>query len=384
MRYEFATAARIIFGNGTIAEVSPAARPMGSKALVAYSLSGPRTDFLLEDLAAKGIGTTLLEVSCEPSVESVQAGIQAARETGCDLVIAIGGGSAIDTGKAVSAMMANPGDLLDYLEVVGRGNTLSWPSAPFIAVPTTAGTGSEVTRNAVLGSKAHSVKASLRSQFMLPRLAIIDPELTYGLPPPVTASTGMDALTQLIEPYVSIRANAMTDTFAREGMLKASRALRIAFRAGQNSAARTDMCQASLLGGMCLANAGLGVVHGFAAPIGGMFPAPHGAICATILPHGMAVNIRALRKRAGNSEFLARYETVARILTGSMKASAEDGAAWAKELCNDLKIPPLGSYGINTSDADELVEKASRSSSMKGNPILLQKEELREILSLSL
>ncbi len=384
MRFDFATATRIQFGSGTIAEVAPAARAMGSKALVAFSRSGPCTDLLVEQLEAAGRGTTMLQVSCEPSTGSVQAGVLAARQSGCDMVISIGGGSAIDSGKAIAAMMTNPGDLLDYLEVIGLGKPLLRPSAPFIAIPTTAGTGSEVTRNAVLSSPEHAVKASLRSPLMLPRLAVVDPELTYDLPPAVTASTGMDALTQLIEPYVSVRANPITDALSREGILKIARSLRTAFRNGRSADARSAMSFASLLGGICLANAGLGVVHGFAAPIGGLFDAPHGAVCAALLSHGMSANIMALRKRAAGSEFLGRYDTVAKILTGSMKASAEDGPAWVADLSRDLCIPPLSAYGIDASHVDGLVEKAAKSSSMKGNPIPLLKEELCEALALAI
>ena len=209
------------------------------------------------------------------------------------------------------------GELLDYVEIIGRGQALTKPSAPFIAIPTTAGTGSEVTRNAVLASPEHRVKVSLRSPLMLARVALVDPELTYDLPPALTASTGLDALTQLIEPFVCLRANPMTDGLCVEGMRRAARSLRVAFTDGQNKSAREDMAVASLFGGLALANAGLGAVHGFAGPIGGMFPAPHGAVCAALLPHVMTANIRALRQRAPGSEALRRYDKVARLLTGS-------------------------------------------------------------------
>jgi hypothetical protein len=214
------------------------------------------------------------------------------------MVIAIGGGSAIDTGKALAALLTNPGEPLDYLEVIGRGQPLQHPSAPLIAVPTTAGSGAEVTRNAVLASPEHRVKASLRSPFLLPRLALVDPELTLNLPRAITAATGLDALTQLIEPYVSSRANAMTDLYCVDGLRRAAAALPRVWEDGQDREARTAMSWASLLGGMALANAGLGAVHAFAAPMGGMWPAPHGAICAAVLPHAIEVNVEALRRRA--------------------------------------------------------------------------------------
>jgi alcohol dehydrogenase class IV len=258
------------------------------------------------------------------------------------------------------------------------------PPAPFIAVPTTAGTGSEVTRNAVLGVPEHGLKASLRSPFLLPRLALVDPELTLGLPPAITGSTGLDALTQLIEPYVSIRANPMTDLFCREGMRLAGRSLLRAWTHGEDREARADMALASLFGGLALANAGLGVVHGFAAPVGGMFPAPHGAVCAALLPHGMEANIAAVRARAPGSGAMGRYDDVARILTGDAGARAEDGAAWVARLCRQLAIPPLRSWGIDQQHLASLAEKAGQASSMKANPIALTREELLEMAARAL
>jgi alcohol dehydrogenase class IV len=240
------------------------------------------------------------------------------------------------------------------------------PSTPFIAIPTTAGTGSEVTRNAVLGSPEHRVKVSLRSALLLPRVALVDPELTHDLPAALTASTGLDALTQLIEAFVSVRANPMTDAICREGMQRAARSLRRACEHGDDAVAREDMALAALFSGMALANAGLGAVHGFAAPIGGMFDAPHGAVCAALLPHAFAVNMQAARSR-GNVA-LQRFEEVERIV-GDLH-----------ELCAALKIPLLSSYGVRQEDFAVLIEKAAASSSMKGNPVVLTGDELREIL----
>jgi alcohol dehydrogenase class IV len=277
-------------------------------------------------------------------------------------------------------LLTHPADIFDYLEVIGKAQPLKNPPLSCIAIPTTAGTGAEVTRNAVLLSPEHRVKVSLRHAMMLPRVAIVDPQLTDSLPQAVTASTGLDALTQLIEPYVSARANPMTDAVCVEGM-KRARSLR---RAHTNDpAARDDMCVASLFGGMALANAGLGAVHGFAAPIGGMFDAPHGAVCAALLPHAMEMNLRALRER-GPETIARRFQDVARILTDNPQAGAEDGIAWAAEVCRDLKIPGLRSYGIAEAHAEELCDKAAASSSMKANPVVLTKTELRELLIRSL
>jgi alcohol dehydrogenase class IV len=322
-----------------------------------------------------------LPICGEPSVDDIRSGADLARSEGCDVVVAIGGGSAIDAGKALAAMLANSGDPLDYLEVVGRGRPLANPSVPFIAVPTTAGTGSEVTRNAVLASAEHRVKASLRSPGMLPRLAVIDPELTYDLPPAITASTGLDALAQVIEPFVSVRANAMTDLFCAEGIRRIAIALPRAYENGGDREARSGMSWGSLLGGLSLANAGLGAVHGFAAPVGGMFPAPHGAVCAALLPHAVEINVEALRARAPHSDALRRYDTIARLLTGQSRAVADDAVWWLTELCARLEIPPLRAYGVDDAHVPGLVAKAAKASSMKGNPIELTGEELTEIVS---
>jgi alcohol dehydrogenase class IV len=384
MRFEFATAARILFGAGMVREVAPAAKEMGKRALFVTGRSPERSALLVTQLKAAGIARASFAADGEPTLAVIRQGVQRAREEQCDMVISLGGGSAIDAGKAIAALLANGGELMDYLEVIGRAKPLSLPSAPFIAIPTTSGTGAEVTRNAVLASSEHQVKVSLRSPRMLPRLAVVDPELTLDLPQAVTASTGLDALTQLIEPYVSIRANPMTDGFCTEGMRRVSRSLRPAYHHGGDAEARMDMSLASLLGGLALANAGLGVVHGFAAPVGGMFPAPHGAVCAALLPHGMDVNIRALRARAPQSESLRRYEAVARILTGKPGAVAEEGTEWVSQLCGECGIPPLSAYGIHEPDVPVLVPMASQASSMKANPIALTTDELREVLTRAL
>jgi alcohol dehydrogenase class IV len=374
MRFEFATATRIIFGAGTLGEVAPAVREMGTRALLVTGRSQERAARLA------GIETVRFAITAEPTVDAVREGVRIAGRERCDVVIGLGGGSAIDAAKAIAALAANSGDLLDYIEVVGKGQALSRPSLPFIAVPTTAGTGAEVTRNAVLASPEHRVKASLRSPLMLARLAVVDPELTYDVPPALTASTGLDALTQLIEPYVSIRANPMTDGLCVEGMRRAARSLERACADGRDKDAREDMALASLFGGLSLANAGLGAVHGFAAPIGGAFDAPHGAVCAALLARVMDANIRALRAREPASPSLRRYVEIASIFTGAPRAEAEDGIEWISRLCRDLGIPPLGSYGVSAHDVPDIVRNASRASSMKANPIALTPDELHETL----
>jgi len=380
MRFEFATATRIVFGAGAAGEVWAAAQTMGRWPLLVTGASADR---------AKATGNAPADclqvaVAGEPTVELIRGGAEQARAERRDVVVAVGGGSVLDAGKALAALLTNPGDPLDYLEVIGRGQPLPQPSASLIAIPTTAGTGSEVTRNAVLGSPEHRVKASLRSVGMLPRLAVVDPDLTLSLPRALTASTGLDALTQLIEPYVSSRANPMTDSICADGIRRAASALERAWERGDDQDARASMSWAAVLGGMALANAALGAVHGFAAPVGGMFSAPHGAICAAVLPHAMTVNIQALRARAPRDRALQRYEEVARMLTGRPQATAEDGVEWVAQLCRRLEIPPLRSYGVRDTDIPGLAEKAARTSSMKGNPIALTAVELSEIAARAL
>jgi alcohol dehydrogenase class IV len=382
--FEFATATRIVFGAGTLKQVGDLAAGFGRRALVVTGRYQGRATPLIENLKAGGLAIHVFSIAGEPELTTVQSGGAEARAHSCDLVISFGGGSAIDAGKAIAALLTNTGDLLDYLEIIGHGKSLTHTPAPFIAIPTTAGTGSEVTRNSVLASPQHRLKVSLRSPLMLPRLALIDPELTYDLPPATTASTGTDALTQLIEPFVCSRANPLTDALCVEGIGRAARSLPIAFLDGHNLEARQDMCVASLFGGLALANAGLGAVHGFAGPLGGMFPAPHGALCGALLPQVMAANIEALRQRQPQSIALQRYQQIAQLLTRNPKAAAEDGVHWVRQLGSDLQVPRLATYGIRRQHFPELVDKAAKASSMKANPIILSPEELAAILQQAL
>ena len=380
MRFEFATATRIVFGSGVASQLPELARGFGRRALVVTGRSTERAAPLVAALERNGIECVVFSVDGEPAVDVVRSGATEARGRRCEMVISIGGGSAIDAGKAIAALAANSGDPMDYLEVIGKGNAIEKPPLPFIAVPTTAGTGAEVTRNAVIGSTEHGVKASMRSPMMLPELALVDPDLTLDVPPDITASTGLDALTQLIEPYVSVRANAMTDMFCLEGMRLVARALPEVYRNGKDRRARGAMSFASLLGGLALANAGLGVVHGFAASIGGMFNAPHGAVCAAVLPHGMAANVSAVRDRQPGGEAMPRYRKIAEILTGDARARPTDGAKWVLALCGELGIRSLSAFGVGIKDAEMLADKASNASSLKSNPIALTREELMGVV----
>ena len=384
MNFEFATATRIVFGPGSVHQLGAIAAEMGQRALLVTNLPVDNLSAIEQGLAQRRIACTVVAVTGEPTIDSICKGVRVARQNGCDLAIGFGGGSAIDSAKAIAALLTNSGNPLDYLEVVGRGRPITYAPLPMIAVPTTAGTGAEVTRNAVIGSPQLRVKVSLRSPLMLPRLALVDPELTYGLPPGITASTGLDALTQLIEPFVSNRANPLTDGICRDGMLRAARSLRRVYEQGDDVAAREDMSLAALFGGLALANAGLGVVHGLAGVLGGMYAAPHGAICARLLPFVMEVNTRALQARIPESTSLSRYTDIAQLLTGEANATILSGIAWVQELCTALRIPPLSAYGVSAGDFPAIVGKAIKASSTKANPIQLTSDEMGEILQKAL
>ncbi len=369
--FEFATATRIVFGPGRVTEAGSLAAALGRRALLVIGQSAgavKRVEPLLRGLTAAGVDSATFSVSGEPTIDTARAGAARARTEQCDLVIGFGGGSVIDAGKAVAALLTNEGDPLDYLEVIGKGMPLVNRAAPYLAIPTTAGTGAEVTRNAVLGSPAHRVKVSMRSPSMLPAVALVDPELTHDLPPSLTAVTGLDALTQCIEPYLSHSANPLTDAICREGMQRAARSLRRAFDNGADTAAREDMAVASLCGGLALANAKLGAVHGFAGPIGGMYDAPHGAVCAALLAPVLAVNEKAVASRRGAGLARQRFSEVHEMV-GDLAV-----------LVRALGIPSLRTYGIPETDFPLIIEKAGRASSMKGNPVELSEAELREVL----
>jgi alcohol dehydrogenase class IV len=384
MHFEFATATRIVFGAAALDRAGKNLKIHGRRALVVTGRNLSRAGKLLADLQANDVSSVTFAVPGEPELATVGLGTRLAKTEQCDFVIGFGGGSALDAAKSIAAMLKNDGELLDYVEIIGRGRPLKKRPAPFIAIPTTAGTGSEVTRNAVLSSPEHKVKVSLRSPLLLARVAMIDPELTYDLPPALTASTGLDALTQLIEPFVCSRANPITDGLCVDGIQRVARSLREAVHNGQNKSAREDMAMASLFGGLALANAGLGAVHGFAGPIGGMFPAPHGAVCAALLPHVMATNIRALCERDERSRALSRYDRIAQICTDNQHATADAGVEWVRQLVADLLIPPLRAYGVEAGHIADIAAKAANANSMKANPIVLTSGELKETLQRAL
>ena len=403
--FNFATAQRILFGNGRLAELGSVAKQYGRRVCLvtggrSLEYSG-RLDRIARLLMDAGLEWNHVRIAREPTVEVVDEAVRQARGDKSDLVISVGGGSVIDAGKAVAALLANGGDTLDYLEGVGRGKALSKPSLPFIAVPTTAGTGSEATKNAVLADEAHTFKKSLRSDWMLPAAALVDPELTYDCPPAVAAACGMDALTQLLEAFTSRRANPVVDTLAGLGLAMAANLPKL-FGGARDEATYEALSMASLLGGMALANAGLGAAHGLASPLGALFPIPHGVVCAVLLPPVVAANARRAA-REGHRMLLNKYAAAAVQLietsradqipeipfeempmTGAEKQDqlldvALTLAGFLRGLVRYLDIPGLARHGITTADFPRIVADA-RGSSMTTNPVTLDDEELARVL----
>ena len=377
--FDLALPPRITFGAGRAAELPQLVGGLGSRVLVVTGSSPQRVAHLVDPIRAAARAVATASVAAEPTLDDARAAAGAGLAVDADVVVGIGGGSVIDLAKAAAMLVTNGGDPLDYLEVVGRGQPVTRASAPLVAVPTTAGTGAEVTANAVLTVPEHGLKASLRSPLMVPSVALVDPALTLDCPPAVTAAAGMDALTQCLEPYVSNRANPVTDGWARTGLRAAARGLLRAHADGADLAARTDMALCSLMGGLALANAKLGAVHGFAGVLGGMTGAPHGAVCAALL----APVCRANLARA-DADLRSRYTDIARWLTGDPAATAEDGVAWIEQACAALGIAGLASMGLDESDASAVVAGAARASSMKGNPVVLGDEELAEVFRAAL
>jgi len=384
MQFEFSTVAKIIFGAGKLNSIGALIEEYGTRVLIVSGAPEEISDRLLNQLNLHGVHCSFIKIEREPTVDVVREVVELGRRELTSLLIGIGGGSALDTAKATAALLTNPGDITDYLEVIGLNKSLIIPSLPLIAIPTTSGTGSEVTKNAVIGSPEHHVKVSLRSPHLLPRIALVDPELTMSVPPSITATTGLDALTQLIEPFTCINPNPLTDAFCMEGIERVALSLRKSYDDGSNLPAREDMSLASLLSGLALANAKLGAVHGLAGPIGGEIPAHHGAICASLLPNVMAANISALINRSPGHPTLERYTKVGKLLSGNPAATTETAVQWVRTFCQHANIQPLSSFGLTESHFPKIIEKALKASSMKGNPITLTEDELRNILHRSL
>ncbi|MFW6289921.1 MAG: iron-containing alcohol dehydrogenase [Mariniphaga sp.] len=382
LSFEFATATKIVFGEGKAKSLPQLLNGFGRRVLLVSGKNSSRHDYLVQALQRENFEVFRYVVASEPTTQHVSDGAGLAREKECTAIVGLGGGSAVDAAKAIAALAPNKGNLLDYLEVIGEGKPLEKKPLPFIAVPTTAGTGAEVTKNAVILSPEHKVKVSLRSDLMFPRVAVIDPELTLSMPPELTAATGMDALTHLLETFVSKQSNPFIDLLCREGMHRIASSLETAYEDGSNRIARADMAFAAMLGGIALANVKLGAVHGFAGPMGGMFPVPHGAVCAALLPAVMKINYKAVERERLQAS-IEKYNELGRVLTGNTKAVAADGIVWVERMLKKLQMPRLSSYGLEASSFSILAEKAKNASSMKGNPVVLSDKELYEVLEMS-
>lgn len=372
--FAFATATRIVFGPGCSAQLPDAVAGLGARPFVCTGATPDRFGARLEGLD----GARSWPIAGEPTLDDVRAAAAAAREHGTDVIVGLGGGAVLDAAKLVAALVPNDGDVLDYVEVIGAGRSMGRAPLPFVAVPTTAGTGSEVTMNGVVTSPEHGVKVSMRHPSMLARLALVDPELTLSCPPAVTASSGLDALTHCLESFVSPLANPLTDGFAAEGLRRAGRSQRRAYTDGDDLDARTDMALCSLLGGLALANAKLGAVHGLAGVVGGLTGAPHGLTCATLLVECCRGTVAALRERAPEDPTLARYAEAGALLSGT--AGVDALLDWLAETVRILQVPTIGRLGVTPEQYPQICKQAAASSSMKGNPIVLSAEELEEIL----
>jgi alcohol dehydrogenase class IV len=390
--FELSSPARIVFGRGRLREIGGLVSQFGRRALLVTNADRSGERGLLERLRrwtdAASVAIRPFPLRGEPEIADIDRALEQARREGCDSVIGLGGGSAIDAAKAVAGLLSNGGGCLDYMEVIGDGRAIREPAAPWIAVPTTAGTGAEVTRNAVIGSREHRYKASIRSPLLLPRVALVDPELGVGVSREVTARAGMDALTQCIESYTSMGANPLTDALALEGVSCCRRSLRRAWENGRDLDAREEMALAALFSGITLSSAGLGAVHGLAAPLGARHAAAHGTVCAVLLPHVMQANIEELRATDPDHPVLLRYARLGRVLLGGLEGpeddAAEVGVAQVRRLVLDLGLPGLSRFGVDETALPPLVEMARKASSMKFNPVELAPERLESILRAAL
>ncbi|WP_121629438.1 iron-containing alcohol dehydrogenase [Tropicibacter alexandrii] len=364
--FAFATAQTIRFGRGEAARAVPDILAMGKRILLVTGANTSRADWLHAALTAEGATVTVNPTDGEPDIAQISAGVALARDAGAQVVVALGGGAAIDAGKAIAALTPAHRPMMDHLEVVGKGLPLDVPPLKFVALPSTAGTGAEVTKNAVISVPEAQRKVSLRDNRMLPHLAIIDPSLTDHCPRAVTLASGLDAITQVIEPYLCTRANPLTDALCADAIPRGLKALRT-LMAGEDPDARDSMAWVSLCGGIALANAGLGVIHGLAGPLGGLSGANHGAICGALLPHGLAMNAA----RGADPDRIGRIDQWITDALGDTPLHDWSRAAG---------LPGLTAQGITEQHRNEAAEMAATSSSMKANPVPLTPDDLRQIM----
>ncbi|MCM8594315.1 iron-containing alcohol dehydrogenase [Accumulibacter sp.] len=385
-RFSIGRLPRIEFGSGAIARLPEIAAGYGRRLLLVTgarsfveSAAGER---LFAAFRQRGLDWQRVGVSGEPSPEFVNQAVASFRASAFDAVVGVGGGSALDAAKAIAGLLRTGNPVEDHLEGVGPELPYRGPATPFIAVPTTAGTGSEATRNAVLSAPG-GFKKSFRDEQLVAEWAIVDPDLLASCPPELIAADGLDAFTQLLESFVSLRANPVTDALARSGIMAARDALPALHRA-QSAAARAQMAYASLTSGICLAQAGLGAVHGLASPLGALFPIPHGVVCGTLVASATAGNIAALEAREPDNPALPKYAEIGRRFAMQKGLNGRDARRFLVDTLRrweeELALPRLSAYGIAASDLPRIVA-ASRGSSMKTNPVVLGDDELTGILA---
>lgn len=376
MLFGFATATEILFGRGQVESLPPRIAALGQRVLLVHGSTAARSDGLRKALTAAGCEVTGFAVAAEPDMAMIETGVTQARDLRADVIVSFGGGAVIDAGKAIAALVPATRPMIDHLEVVGQGLPLDNAPLPFVAIPTTAGTGAEVTRNAVIGVPEHRRKVSLRDARMLPRLAVVDPALCDHCPRPVTLASGLDAITQVIEPYVCTRANSLTDALCRDAIPRGLRALQRLMLA-EDTDARDEMAWVSLCGGLALANSGLGAVHGLAGPLGGLTGAAHGAICGAILPHALIANRRLVTEQS----YIDRLDEVGRWVSAVFGGDDLDSAASAlAKWSRQSGLLGLSQLGIDAEAQQSAAQSAATSSSMKANPAVLSGDDLLAIM----
>ncbi|MBL4615373.1 MAG: iron-containing alcohol dehydrogenase [Magnetovibrio sp.] len=383
---------KIIFGGGVINQLASEILRFGPMALIvtgSKSFVGSDTWAHLQSQFEKaGVSHTLLSIAGEPSPETIDAAVRQYKNTEFNVVVGIGGGSALDAAKAIAGLLKPSNTVMDHLEGVGPELKYQGPATPLICCPTTAGTGSEATKNAVLSRHgANGFKKSFRDETLVADTAIVDPDFLITCPQSAIAANGMDAFTQLLESLTSTRSNAMTDALAWSGLERFAKGFwDMWLLAGENSLraaeARSHMAYASLMSGICLAQTGLGSVHGLAQPLGSLFPIPHGVVCATLVADATDINIQALIARHPGSPALAKYARAgAIILTQNLSGNdALDGLVRTlKDWTERLELPRLSNYGGSHADVDRIVA-AARGSSMQTNPVVLSDQEIAELV----
>ncbi|NOH80470.1 iron-containing alcohol dehydrogenase [Vibrio sp. RE86] len=376
--FQFMTSTRIIFGEGALQSSLSTLNQFGYSVLLVTGKNLQRANPVIQYLKLQNMRYQHVAISGEPNITMVEETALAGRKFQPDMVVAMGGGSVLDMGKALAAIIPNQGDVYDYVEVVGRSVPLKSKPIPFIAIPTTASTGSEVTKNAVLRSGQDQVKVSLRSPEMLADVAIVDPTLTYGTDPYVSGRGAMDAFTHLMEAYVCGEPNPLTDMICEEGLRRLSQSV-IAACMQDDHKARADISFAAMLGGMAITNAKLGAAHGLASALGGKLNAPHSVITARLAPYVMSENINAAH-RAGRNDLLHRYTRLAQVLTGRVNAHREDSVLWVRMMLDKLDIPALDEFGVCSTSFEQVAEDTLKSVAIKGNPLPLTEERLIYIL----